>query len=132
MDKPNILLITTDQQSFKMMGCTGNSNVSASNLEALFARGIRFDNAYRANPVCAPSRFSPFTGRMPSEIGLHDTWVKAHHVPTDRIMASGMGHLVRAAGYNVLDGGKEHLPHTSATERGFDYFCNDERRGAGR
>jgi choline-sulfatase len=125
-DRPNILMIMTDQQSATMMGCAGNAWLKTPSMDAIAARGTRFDLAFCTNPVCIPSRFSLFTGRYPSEIGMRSNfWKDAALTPA--IVQSGLGHAVRAAGYEVAYGGKEHLPKTDARELGFDYLCKDER-----
>ncbi|RLB96863.1 MAG: arylsulfatase, partial [Deltaproteobacteria bacterium] len=49
---PNILIITTDQQHARLMSCAGEEFVSTPNMDRLAASGVRFENAYCANPVC--------------------------------------------------------------------------------
>ncbi|MEE9602053.1 MAG: sulfatase-like hydrolase/transferase, partial [Thermoguttaceae bacterium] len=50
--RPNVLLILTDQQHAGMMSCTGNPNLKTPAMDALASRGVRFEKAYCANPVC--------------------------------------------------------------------------------
>jgi arylsulfatase A-like enzyme len=57
-DRPNILLICTDQQRFDAVGCYGNPHIQTPNLDRLAADGVVFDNCYVQNPVCAPSAAS--------------------------------------------------------------------------
>ena len=66
---PNILLIITDQQRADHVGFGGNEIVRTPNLDALAARGIVFDRALVANPICMPNRSSMLTGRVPSAHG---------------------------------------------------------------
>ncbi len=68
--RPNILMIMTDQQTASAMSCTGNPSLRTPALDALAARGIRFDNAYVTQPLCMPCRSSLQTGRYPHEIGV--------------------------------------------------------------
>lgn len=68
--KPNILLIVTDQQTASAMSCAGNRYLQTPALDALAARGIRFDNAYVTQPLCMPCRSSMQTGCYPHEIGV--------------------------------------------------------------
>ena len=56
MDRPNIILIITDQQRQDMMGCAGNKYVNTPNIDQIAKNGLRFQNAYCSNPVCFPSR----------------------------------------------------------------------------
>ncbi len=53
-----------------MLSCTGNPDLKTPHLDALAARGARFERAYATNPVCIPSRFSLQTSTMPSAIGM--------------------------------------------------------------
>jgi len=127
-DRPNILFICTDQQSATMMSCTGNRWLKTPAMDSLAARGVRFDHAYCTVPVCIASRFSLFTGRMPTEINLRDNeaW-RDDVVVTDHIKRTGLGWLVRDAGYRALFAGKQHFPKYKAQDIGFDVLTTDER-----
>jgi len=130
--KPNIIFIITDQQSATMMSCTGNKYVKTPAMDSLAENGVRFERAYCSNPICIPSRFSMFTGRMPSEIGLKETgfpWApERQDYFKDYMKKNALGWTMRNAGYETKFGGKVHLPcRTTAEEIGFDYICEDER-----
>lgn len=107
--RPNILLIITDQQQAGMMSCTGNPWVKTPNLDRLASGGARFEKAYCTNPVCIPSRFSLFTGRMPSVIGMEDN-EDARNPVSREILDHAMGTVFRDAGYRTAYAGKMHLP----------------------
>ena len=62
-NRPNIVFITTDQQRTDALGCYGSAQVKTPHLDALAARGTRFDRAYCPCPICIPSRTSMATGR---------------------------------------------------------------------
>jgi len=109
VSQPNILLIITDQQQAGMMGCAGNPWVKTPNLDRLAAGGTRFEKAYATNPVCIPSRFSLFTGRMPSAIGMEDN-KDVHNPVPPAILDDAMGAVFSAAGYHTAYAGKVHLP----------------------
>lgn len=126
---PNILFIFTDQQHARMMSCAGNPWVNTPALDRLAAEGVRFERAYCGNPVCTPSRFSLLTGRLPSAIGLRNNDYRHLPEPAPEILAHGMGHVFRRAGYRTLYGGKQHLPGMSAEDLGFEVFETDERAG---
>ena len=99
LERPNILFICTDQQSATMMSCTGNPWLYTPAMDRLAARGVRFDRAYAANPVCSPARFSMVTGRYPSDIGMRANGSDAFD---DSIKAEGLGHRLREAGYRPI------------------------------
>lgn len=130
-DRPNILLIMTDQQHHQMMGCAGNPYVQTPSMDRIAARGMRFDRAYCANPVCIPSRFSIFTGRMPSEVGIRENPGRDFGGIPDFIKSQGVGHRLREAGYRTLYGGKQHLPRFTAEDIGFEVYSEDERAEMG-
>lgn len=127
--KPNVLFIFTDQQNATMLGCTGNAYLRTPAMDSLAERGTRFERAYCTNPVCLPSRFSLMTGRMPSEIGVRLNSVKHLDAVPEHIVESGLGHVLKRAGYDVGYGGKIHLPRMHPTDLGFDYITDDERDG---
>lgn len=62
MERPNILLIMTDQMRGDCLGIAGHPDVKTPYLDHLAARGTRFPNAYCAVPSCIPARCSLFTG----------------------------------------------------------------------
>ena len=127
MKKKNILLIITDQQSATMMSCAGNKYLQTPALDSIAQNGVRFDRAYCGNPICVPSRFSMMTGRMPSEINFRSNYERDADQISDHIKENGLGNCIKKAGYDVVYGGKEHLPNANTTELGFNYLCKDER-----
>jgi choline-sulfatase len=128
---PNVLLIITDQQHAGMMSCTGNRWLETPHLDALAARGVRFERAYCGNPVCVPSRLSMMTGVLPSRIGMEHNEPAAFPVPQE-ILQHALGHAFQRAGYRTLYGGKVHLPGTrqeGIAAYGFGQLTADERDG---
>ena len=70
--RPNILLIFTDDQSYKTVGCYPEAlpGVKTPNLDAMAARGTNFGGAICNQPVCSPSRSVLMTGRYATETGV--------------------------------------------------------------
>lgn len=127
-DRPNILLVLTDQQHWQMMSNTGNTYLKTPAMDRLAAEGTRFDRTYCTNPVCSPSRFSLFTGRMPSAIGMRANGPPDRDQPLpEEIECFGAGRLLSEAGYHCVYGGKQHLPRTSAERLGFELLTKNER-----
>ena len=108
-DRPNMLLITSDQQHYSTLGCI-NPQIRTPNLDRLAAAGTRFDRAYCPNPTCTPTRASIITGRYPSQHGAWSLGTKLlENQPT-------VGDDLRAAGYRTSLVGKAHFQPLASTE----------------
>lgn len=105
-EKPNILVIMTDQLAAPALTAYGNSVVKAPNIQTMAEKGVVFDNAYCNSPLCAPSRASMLTGRLPSEIGAYDNFADfPSSIPT-------FLHYLRLSGYRTCLSGKMHMVGT--------------------
>ncbi|MCV6593635.1 MAG: choline-sulfatase [Silicimonas sp.] len=103
MTHPNILLIMADQLAPHWTGTYGHAQVQTPNLDALAARGMRFDAAYCNSPLCAPSRASFMSGQQISRIGAYDNAAEfPASVPT-------FAHYLQGAGYRTCLAGKMHF-----------------------
>jgi arylsulfatase A-like enzyme len=108
--RPNILIITTDQQFADAASYrTGARYLRTPNMDSLAASGTVFTRAYCANPLCVPSRTSMFTGRYPTETGVMDNDDRTK-VQLDPRKFTFMGKLFRDSGYHTAYFGKWHLP----------------------
>ncbi|MBN1564925.1 MAG: sulfatase-like hydrolase/transferase [Anaerolineae bacterium] len=123
MQRPNILIIYTDQWRWDALGANGNPHVITPNLDRLAAEGVNFDHHFVQNPVCMPSRASFLTGQYPSTLGITHMGVP---VPEDALT---LPHLLRPYGYRSANIGKLHfLPHANRDHRiqhpayGFDHL----------
>lgn len=81
--KPNLLLITVDQMRFDCLSIQNHPVVETPNLDALADRGVLFQNAYSATPVCIPARAAIMTGmgqRSHGRVGYADgiPWTYEH------------------------------------------------------
>ncbi len=108
----NTVIFVSDNHAQSAAGCYGNSVIQTPALDSLAARGMRFDNAYCASPLCCPSRAALATGRFPHETGFVD-----NAIVYDGSVASWM-HRARAAGCKVVSVGKLHF-RSAADDNGF-------------
>ena len=125
-DKPNILLIITDQQHANMLSSAGNPYLKTKAIDSLVNSGIRFPNAYVTNPVCKPSRISLATGVMAGRFGSLNNNMKVT-IPK-HVITNSMGLLMKRAGYATFYGGKTHLTkELEPNNAGYDVFTKDQR-----
>jgi len=111
---PNFLFILTDDQRFDAMGCSGNRLIRTPHIDALAARGVRFDNAFVTLSICSPSRAACLTGRYGSANGvttLGQTVNKASRT---------FAQILKKAGYRTGLAGKWHLKNKPES-LGFDF-----------
>ena len=109
--QPNIVIVTTDQQTWNMMSVEGTAPLATPAMDRLANEGYRFRRAYCANPVCMPSRFSIYTGHYASEVGTKDNLICPPDAERNRsiVKEHGMGNVFRRAGYDTYYSGKAHL-----------------------
>ncbi|GJM37968.1 MAG: choline-sulfatase [Acidimicrobiales bacterium] len=103
MSRPNILLVMADQLAPHFTSTYGHPVVSTPHLDALAARGTRFDAMYCHSPLCAPARFTMLAGRSVSAIGA---WDNAAEFPAS---APTIAHHLQAAGHRTILTGKMHF-----------------------
>lgn len=117
--RPNLLVITTDQQFAGALSCAGNKDVHTPYMDRIASRGIRYEWAYCASPACVPSRTSYMTGRYPHETTV--TYNTETH-PVDAICGAT---FFREAGYDTGHVGKWHIPHSIHDQAwsGFRYIA---------
>lgn len=82
--KPNVILILADDLGWRDRFPYGSRFHETPNLERLAQRGMRFTNAYAANPLCSPTRASILTGLYPARLGIT---TPSGHLPEERLEA---------------------------------------------
>ncbi|MCH4224950.1 MAG: sulfatase-like hydrolase/transferase, partial [Alcaligenes faecalis] len=101
--RKNVLFIMADQLRADHLACYGHPHIRTPHLDALAAKGVRFDRAFVNSGVCGPSRMSYYTGRYPSTHGA--TW---NRVPLS-VGEVTMGEYLRAGGHKLVLAGKTHI-----------------------
>ena len=120
-DRPNVLLILTDDQGWGDVRSHGNDLLDTPHLDRLAADGARFDRFF-VSPVCAPTRAALLTGRYSLRCGVHGV-TRAHE--TMRSEEVTVAELLSGAGYATALFGKwhngAHWPEDPVGQ-GFDVF----------
>ena len=70
--RPNILWLTSEDNSARWLGCYGNPHAQTPNLDGLAREGFRYTHAYANAPVCAPQRSTWITGVLALSMGTHN------------------------------------------------------------
>jgi len=141
--RPNIVFIMADDLGWRDLGCFGSRFHQTPNLDRLATRGVRFTQAYAANPLCSPTRSSVLTGLWPARTGITAPVCHVPQVILEKGLVKGnpnmpvlvansitrlktdyltLPKILRDAGYRTGHFGKWHLgaePY-SALQHGFE------------
>jgi arylsulfatase A-like enzyme len=113
-NRPNILLILTDQHRLSAMGCYGETPCRTPNFDALAKDGIRFETTYTSCPVCSPARASIMAGLYPHQHGIcsnvGNLGASVHELPDSPQLLS---RRLLESGYRCGYTGKWHLGSAS-------------------
>ena len=107
-ERPNVLVIYTDDLGYGDLSCYGATKLQTPNIDRLAGRGLRFTRAYTTSATCTPSRYALMTGQYPwrkSGTGVLPGDA-ALIVPTDKI---SLPKVFKQAGYRTGIVGKWHL-----------------------
>ncbi|NCG21978.1 MAG: sulfatase-like hydrolase/transferase [Rhodobacterales bacterium] len=102
--KPNILLIYTDQHRADALGAAGHPVAITPHLDSLADAGVMFNRMYTSGPVCRPARAAMMTGFYPHQVGVTTNF--------GEIDPRGVSHVRRIrdeGGYHTAIVGKAHL-----------------------
>ncbi|MDQ3541230.1 MAG: sulfatase-like hydrolase/transferase, partial [Chloroflexota bacterium] len=124
MERPNIVIIMTDQQRWDTLGVYGNDRIRTPTLDRLAGEGALFEQAFVPIPLCTPSRASLFTGQYPTRNGLSANTGLASSADTPNLAAS-----LHDAGYRTILAGKNHLFEQNGLARWFDHVVAYDHAG---
>ena len=104
-DRPNIILIMTDDQGWAQLGSHGDPVLQTPRLDAMAAESVEMTRFY-VSPVCAPTRAALMTGRYNYRTGVVDTYLGRAMMAPDEVTIAEM---LRDSGYRTGIFGKWHL-----------------------
>lgn len=123
---PNILWISAEDLSAGTLGCYGGP-AQTPRLDALAATGLRFEKAFSAAPVCAPSRSAIITGVMPTTLGSLP--MRCQATPPPHVV--GLPRLLREAGYFCTNNAKTDYNFATTFDAGW-HQCDGQAHWRGR
>ncbi|MHB1957731.1 MAG: sulfatase family protein [Acidobacteriaceae bacterium] len=129
--RPNILWITGEGIPLKVLSCYGSTLIQTPHIDRIANEGMRFENSFVTNALCAPSRATLLTGKYDHLNGMISnpgaTTAGMTH-PTFDASQETIAKIFKRNGYQTGMVGKWHLP-ANPGETGFDYFVY--KQGAG-
>lgn len=127
-DRPNILVVMTDDHGQWACGAYGNRELRTPSMDYLAAQGARMADAFTPTPVCSPARAEFFTGRLPCQHGIHDYLQERLSPDTDWLAGEvTLPQLLHAAGYQTGLAGKWHCGRSHLPQPGFDSWFSYAR-----
>ncbi|QEG22205.1 sulfatase family protein [Mariniblastus fucicola] len=124
-EKPNFIVIFTDDQGYNDLGCFGSETIATPNIDRMASEGRKYTSFYVPCSVCSPSRAALLTGCYPKRVGMHKHVLfplSDHGLHADEHTIAD--HL-KSIGYATACVGKWHLGHQPETlprAQGFDSY----------
>jgi choline-sulfatase len=123
MDRPNFLVILSDQHNPHLAGYAGSNLVRTPNLDRLAATGVSFDSTYCPAPLCVPSRMAFMAGQYPCDLQIWtNEGVLDPHIPT-------FAHQLSLAGWETTLCGRMHF-NGPDQHHGFEHRLAGDVSGA--
>ena len=123
-DRPNFVVIFTDDQGYEDLGCFGSPDIKTRHLDRLAREGVRFTDFYSAQAVCSASRAALLTGCYPNRIGIQGALgPRSNHGINKNEWTTA--EVLKLRGYATAIYGKWHLGHHKPflpTRHGFDEY----------
>ena len=102
-NKPNIILIMTDDQGWGQTGYYNHPILKTPNLDSMATNGLRLDRFYAGSPLCSPTRATVLTGRSNDRTGVFS------HGYALRLQEKTLAQALKKKGYKTAHFGKWHL-----------------------
>lgn len=118
--RPNIVLVVSDQERWDVLGCYGSPICRTPNLDRLAAEGVRFETCLAPAAICSPARASLLTGLFPHGHGILNNTHEPDAIRTELpAELPTYPELLRDAGYRLGYVGKWHVGRLGPESRGF-------------
>ncbi len=125
-EQPNIIVVMADDHGQWALGSYGLEGIETPNIDWLAERGVRFSNAMSPAPVCSAARASFYTGKMPSQHGVHDFLSESPEYDADWLAGEILlSERLKSAGYRTALLRKWHATTDSRPpQAGFDRWLS--------
>lgn len=121
-EKPNVLFIACDDMNDWVGFLGGHPDTLTPNMDRLAKRGVVFERAYCASPICGPSRAAVLTGLKPETSGVyHNAGTYVDYVPEAVVLPK----FFRDSGYHVMGCGKINHAMGCVVPENYDEFGPD-------
>ena len=130
-EKPNVIIIITDDSGYTDFSCYGNKDWKTPNVDRIAKEGVKFTDGYVTESVCSPSRAGLMSGRYQQKFGHEMNMVGGYVGLTDEsILGLPTSETLlpvhfKKQGYKTAAIGKWHLGETEKfhpNKRGFDFY----------
>ncbi|MGI9199544.1 MAG: sulfatase family protein [Woeseiaceae bacterium] len=124
--KPNIIVIMSDDHGQWALGSYGLEQIKTPSIDYLAEQGVLFQNAMSPAPVCSPARASFYTGKLPSQHGVHDYLSESPEYDGEWLAGEiFLGERLQQQGYRTALIGKWHATTNSQPPQpGFDRWLS--------
>lgn len=119
IERPNILLLMSDEHRADVVGYEGNNIIRTPILNELARTGVVFRNAYTPSPICIPARQCIMSGQFPRTCGVEHY---GEDLPPNSMTYAR--HLAQY-GYNTVVSGKLHHMGTDQMQGWTRRICGD-------
>ncbi|MBC6410123.1 MAG: sulfatase [Ekhidna sp.] len=123
-EKPNVIIIFTDDQGYQDIGCFGSPDIETPNLDNMSQEGIMLTDFYAAQAVCSASRAGLLTGCYPNRLGIHGAFFPNSNQGLN-LSETVISEMLKEINYNTGIFGKWHLgdhPNFMPNNQGFDEY----------
>lgn len=129
-DRPNVILILTDDQGIGDLACHGNPWLKTPNIDRFYGESVRLTD-FHVSPLCTPTRAAIITGQYPINNG---TWATYKGRDQLAMNSNSIAQVFKDNGYRTAMFGKWHLGDNypnRPTDRGFEFVVQHRAGGVG-